>query len=103
MKALCRSYLYGIVGQVADLERQLLESNQRCAALEARQGLLEKELVMAEGGEVRGGKDAIAAFTNIPNNPSCNFVSSSHGGDFAIENFNPRVVSAAGFAGAGSL
>ncbi|CAM9559872.1 unnamed protein product, partial [Ectocarpus sp. 8 AP-2014] len=38
--------------QVADLERLLETANQRCVALEARLGLLEKELVEAEGGEV---------------------------------------------------
>lgn len=39
--------------QVADLERLLAAANQRCVALEARLGLLERELVEAEGGEVR--------------------------------------------------
>lgn len=38
---------------MADLERLLETANQRCVALEARLGLLEKELVEAEGGEVR--------------------------------------------------
>lgn len=38
---------------MADLERLLETANQRCVALEARVGLLEKELVEAEGGEVR--------------------------------------------------
>lgn len=37
---------------MADLERLLEAANQRCVALEARLGLLEKELVEAEGGEV---------------------------------------------------
>lgn len=39
--------------QVADLERLLAAANQRCIALEARLALLERELVEAEGGEVR--------------------------------------------------
>ncbi|CAM9512287.1 unnamed protein product, partial [Hapterophycus canaliculatus] len=46
----------GLVGplraQVADLERLLATADQRGAALEARLGLLERELVEAEGGEV---------------------------------------------------
>ncbi|CAM9225756.1 unnamed protein product [Scytosiphon promiscuus] len=46
----------GLIGslraQVADLERLLETGNQRCVALEARLGLLEKELIEAEGGEV---------------------------------------------------
>lgn len=41
------------LSQVADLERLLGTANQRCVALEARLGLLEKELVEAEEGEVR--------------------------------------------------
>eukprot|EP00752_Nemacystus_decipiens_P009757 g8714.t1 len=39
--------------QVADLERDLATAHQRCVALEARLGLLERELVEAEGGEPR--------------------------------------------------
>lgn len=41
-----------VAWQVADLERLLSTANQRCVALEARLGLLERELVEAEGGEV---------------------------------------------------
>lgn len=42
-----------LIAQVANLERQLATADRRSNALEARQELLQKELVEAEGGEVR--------------------------------------------------
>ena len=40
---------------MADLDRQLATENRRSLALEARLGLLEKELAEAEAGEVHWG------------------------------------------------
>ncbi|CAM9809243.1 unnamed protein product [Pylaiella littoralis] len=55
--------------QVADLDRLLETSNQRCVALEARLALLEKELVEAEGSEVEARarlRWALGQLGNIP-------------------------------------